>query len=58
VKAHIGIFTSIVQDSENNIQPAPDSNSESNSDRVERIVGSCSDSSELNDSGDQEAERQ
>ena len=40
VKSHIGIkiLTSIVQDSENNIQPASDSNSESNidSDRVKK----------------------
>ena len=53
VKAHIGgkILTSIVQDGQNNIQPASDSNSESdnNSDRVEHIVGSSSNSSELND---------
>ena len=49
------ILTSIVKDSQNNIQPASDSNSASNSDRdrVERIVGSSSNSSELNDSGDQ-----
>ena len=51
VKAYIGskIFTSIVQDSQNNIQPASDSNSASNSDsdRVENIVGSSSNSSEL-----------
>ena len=42
VKAHIGskILTSIVEDSQNNFQPASDSNSESDSDRVERIVGS------------------
>ena len=57
VKAHIGskIFTSIVQDSENNIQPASDSNSVSNnySDRVEGTVGCSSSSSELNDAGDQ-----
>ena len=35
------ILTSIVQDSQNNIQPASDSNSESDSDsdRVERMVG-------------------
>ena len=53
VKAHIGgkILTSIVQDGQNNIQPASDSNSESdnNSDRVKHIVGSSSNSSELND---------
>ena len=56
VKAHIGskILTSVWQDSQNNIQPASDSNSasKSNSDRVERIVGSSSNSSDLNDSGD------
>ena len=44
LKEHIGskILTSIVQDSQNSIQPASDSNSASNSDsdRVERIVGS------------------
>ena len=62
VKAHIGsnILTSIVQDSENNIHAASDSNSASNSDSdsdgVERIVGSSSNSSELNDSGDQAAD--
>ena len=42
VKAHIGskILTSIVQDSQNNIQPASNSNSESDSDsnRVEHIL--------------------
>ncbi len=39
------------------IQPASDSNlaSNSDSDRVEHIVGSSSNSSELNDSGDQAA---
>ena len=62
VKAHIGskILTSIVQDSHNNTQPASDSNSasKSDSDRVERIVVSSSDSSELNDSGDQAADSQ
>ena len=36
------ILTSIVQDSKNNIQQASDSNSESDSDRLERIVGSSS----------------
>ena len=50
VKAHIGskILTYIVQDSQNNIQPASDSNPESvsDSDKVERIVGSASNSSE------------
>ena len=62
VKAHIAskILTSVVQDSQNNIQPASDSNSEADSDRdrVERIVGSTSNSSELNDSGDQAADSQ
>ena len=62
VKAHIGsrILNSIVQDSQNNIQPASDSNSVSNSgsDGVERIVGSSGNSSELNDSGDQAADSQ
>ena len=57
VKAHIGskILTSIVQDSQNNIQPASDSNSasKSHSARVERIVGSRNNFSELYDSGDQ-----
>ena len=53
-------MTSIVQDSQNNIQPASDSNSESDSysDRVERIVGSTSNSSELSDSGDQAMDSQ
>ena len=55
VKAHINskILTSIVQDSQNNIQPASDSNSvsKSDSDRAKRIAGSSSKSSELNDSG-------
>ena len=58
MKAHIGskILTSIMQDSQNNIQPASDSNSEfdSDSDRVERMVGP----SELNWSGDQAADSQ
>ena len=36
------ILTSIVQDSQNNIQQASDSNSESDSDRLECIVGSSS----------------
>lgn len=64
VKAHTcidsTILTSIVQDSQNNIQPASDSISESDSDndRVERIVGSSCSSSELNDSGDQAADSQ
>ena len=60
LKEHIGskILTSIVQDSQNSIQPASDSNSASNSDSggVEHIVGSSSNSSELNDSGDQAAD--
>ena len=56
VKAHIcsKILTSTVQDSQNNIQSASDSNSESDSGRVERIVSS--NSSELNDSEDQAAD--
>ena len=62
VKAHIGskILTSTVQDSQNNIQPASGSNSESNSDcdKIKRIVGSGSKSSELNDSGDQAVDSQ
>ena len=62
LKAHIGskILTSIVQDNQNNIQPASDSNSETDSysDRVERIVGSTSNSSELSDSGDQATDSQ
>ena len=46
-----------MQDSQNDIQPASDSNSESDSDidRAERIVGFSSNSSESNDSGDQAA---
>ena len=46
-----------MQDSQNDIQPASDSNSESDSDidRVERFVGFSSNSSESNDSGDQAA---
>ena len=47
-----------MQDSQKNIQPASDSNSESDSDKVERIVGSSSNSQELNDSGDQAADSQ
>ena len=62
MKAHIGskILTSILQDSQNNIQPASGSNSESNSDcdKVKRIAGSRSKSSELNDSGDQAVDSQ
>ena len=62
VKAHIDreIFTSIVQDSQNNIQPASNSNSESDSDSdmEECIVGSSSNSPELNDSGHQAADSQ
>ena len=56
MKAHTGskILTSTVQDSQNNIQSASDSNSESDSGRVERIVSS--NSSELNDSEDQAAD--
>ena len=60
VKVHIGskILICIVQDSQNNIQPASDSNSACNSDgdRVERIVGFSGNYSELNDSGDQAAD--
>ena len=56
LKAHIDskILTSIAQDSQNNIQPASDSNSAYNSDgdRVKRIVAS----SRLNDLGDQAAD--
>ena len=64
VKAHIGskILTSIVQEKQTNIPLASDSNpesdSDSDSDRVEGIVGSSSNSSELNDSGDQAVDRQ
>ena len=64
VKTHIGskILTSIVQEKQTNIPLASDSNpesdSDSDSDRVEGIVGSSSNSSELNDSGDQAADRQ
>ena len=64
VKAHIGskILTSIVLEKQTNIPLASDSNPESDSDtdsdRVEGIVGSSSNSSELNDSGDQVADRQ
>ena len=64
VKAHIGskILTSIVQEKQTNIPLASDSNpefdSDSDSDRVEGIVGSSSNSSELSDSGDQAADRQ
>ena len=49
-----------MQDTQNNIQPASDSNSESESDNdmVGRIVGSGGNSSELNDSGDQTADSQ
>ena len=60
MKAHIGskILTSNVQDSHNNIQPASASNSASNSDSdsIEHIVGSSSDSWKLNDPGDQAAD--
>ena len=59
MKARIGskILTSIVQDSQNNIQPTSDSNSESDndSDRVERIVGSSNNSS-ITHQQEQEAE--
>ena len=60
VKAHTGgkILTSTVHDSLNNIKPASDSTSESDSDRVERFVESRSNYSELNDSGDQAADSQ
>ena len=64
VKAHIGskILTAIVQEKQTNIPLASESNpefdSDSDSDRVEGIVGSSSNSSELNDSGDQAAGRQ
>ena len=65
MKAHIGskILTSIVQEKQTNFPLASDSNpefdSDSDSDRVEGIVGSSSNSSELNhDSGDQAADRQ
>ena len=47
-----------MQDTQNNNQPASDSNSESESDRVERIVRSSGNSSELNDSGDQAVDSQ
>ena len=67
LKAHIGskILTFVVQDRQINIQPASVSNSESDIDRVERIVGSSQermndlvalDSSELNHSGGQAAD--
>ena len=56
------ILTSIVQEKQTNIPLAsdsnPESNSDSDSDMVEGIVGSSSNSSELNDSGDQAADRQ
>ena len=62
MKTHTGgkILTSIVHDSLNNIKPASDSTSESDndSDRVERFVASRSNYSELNDSGDQAADSQ
>ena len=64
-KAHISskILTSIVQEKQTNIPLASDSNPEFDSDsdsvyRVEGIVGYYSNSSELNDSGDQAADRQ
>ena len=65
VKTHMGVrfelllCRTVCQD---NIQPASDSNSasksdsDSDSDRVELIVGSSSNSSELNDSRDQAAD--
>ena len=61
VKTHMGVrfelllCRTVCQD---NIQPASDSNlaSSNNSDRVERIVGSSSSTSEQNDSGDQAAD--
>ena len=63
MRAHIGskILTSLVQETEQtNIPLTSDSNpeSDSDSDRVEGIVRSSSNSSELNDSGDQAADRQ
>ena len=64
VKAHIGrkILISIVQEKQTNIPLAsysnPESDSDSDSDKVEGIVGSSSNSSKLNDSGDQAADRQ
>ena len=62
VKAHIDskILTSIVQDSQKNIQPASDSSSEcdSDSDMEECIVGASGNSSELTDSGHQAADSQ
>ena len=52
LKAHITnkVLSSIVQDSQNNIQPASFSNSESDSDGIERILRAPSNSSEQNDS--------
>ena len=44
------VLSSIVQDSQNNIQPASFSNSESDSDGIERILRAPSNSSEQNDS--------
>ena len=62
MKAHIDskILTSIVQDSQKNIQPASDSSSEcdSDSDMEECIVGASGNSSELTDSGHQAADSQ
>ena len=46
-----------MQEKQTNIPLASDSNPESDSDRVEGIVGSSSNSSKLNDSGDQAADR-
>ena len=62
VKAQIGStvfhFNCMCRKNKTNISLASDSNPESHSDRVEGVVGSCSNSSELNDSGDQAADRQ
>ena len=51
-------LTCIVQDREKSIQPASNEGSDSVDDGVERIEGSSSNSSELNDSGDQEIDSQ
>ena len=51
-------LTSIVQDREKNIQPAWNEGSDSVGDWIERIEGSSSNSSELNDSEDQEMDSQ
>ena len=64
VKARVGrkILTSIKQEKQTNIPLAsgsnPESDNDSDSDRVEGIVWSSSNSSELNDSEDQAADRQ